>query len=287
MVEVNPGISTTHFTFYNRSLHQPSVHLAANSSAYLGIYINYHWLSVKYYFPLPETSMLEDKSLHYTSIKLRFPGKKFGMDPFFDDYNGLLLPQRPHWHDFTGIKGLHFTDAGTDLYYFPNYRHFSFQATNYYSKEQIKSAGSSFLMVTPLWQRISWNHPNDGQIKDSSTFHFLQKQIEWVSLIARIGYSYSIVLEKGTWMITPSFLMGKGVVKPVTTKSDTWKDVSDVQAWLNIGYNGNNWYLYFAGFIDNLHTNLAAKRLQEINTDLSFTYGYRFRSSGHKIAGIL
>lgn len=287
MIEGNPGISTTHFTFYNRSRNQPAVRLAANSSAYFGTYINYKWLSVKYYFPLPETRLLEDKSLHYTSFKLRFPGKKFGIDPFYDNFNGLLLPQRPHWHDFTGIKGLHFKDAGADLYYFPNHHKFSFQATNYYSKKQVKSAGSLFLMATPLWQQIFWNHPTNTQIKDSSTYHFLQKKTEWVSLLARIGYSYSFVLNNGNWMITPSILAGEGVVKPVTKKPSSWKDVSDWQAWLNIGYNGSGWYLYFAGFIDNLHTNLSAKKLQQLNTDLSFTYGYRFMTSPHKLGGIL
>ena len=158
--------------------------------------------------------------------------------PFYESYNGLLVPVQKIKDSFDIFEGIQFTSAGFDYYFFTNTKLFSFKAANSFSAKQVKSAGSVFLMVTPSWQKINWKTPSRDLVKDSATFNLLSEDPEWVSLMTRVGYTHNFAIDDGKWIIAPGLLAGAGLLIEINTIDRKLQAVSNIQAWLNAGYNG-------------------------------------------------
>jgi hypothetical protein len=286
IVEVYPGLYITQFNFTNPGERKNDYKLVANSSGYVSTYMSYKWISFKYSWAMPGTKLNEDAKLDYTSLGIRFGNRRLSFHPFYDSYYGLLIRGKKHTRDFEPFRNIQFSDIGIDIYYYTNLKRFSFSATHF-SQSQIKSAGSYFIMATPLWQKIDWKNPSMDLISDSATYSLLSSNPEWISFVARAGYSYNFSLKNGKWSIAPSLLFGGGALREVHTGNKSLQGVTDVQAWLSAGYNGTPFYFYLKGFWDNLQTNLFIKNLHQVNANLSITGGYRFASLKKKIFWIL
>ena len=286
VLEVYPGIYSTHFNFTNPGERKNDYRLAVNSSGYFGAYAKYKWLSLKYEVNMPGTQLDKDVKFKYTSFHFRFGNRQMLFHPFYDTYNGLLIPEgrRRQYEPFRNIR---FTDAGFDYYYFTNTRHFSFRAGNFFSEQQVKPAGAFFLMATPIWQQISWANPTRGLIGDSSTYTLLSSNPQWISLITRVGYSYNFVFPKTRWIVSPAVIFGTGALQETNTDNKKLQGVYDVKAWLNAGYNGPNYYCYLNAGWGNLQTNLFIKNMHQVTSNVSVTCGYRFNKFKKKILGVL
>ncbi len=287
IIEIYPDIYSTHFNFSNRHQHKNDYSLVANSNAHISTNINYKWLSLRYSWAMPGTQLDEKVKLKYTSIGVNFGGKQMRFRPFYESYNGLLIPVQKIKDSFDIFEGIQFTSAGFDYYFFTNTKLFSFKAAKSFSAKQVKSAGSVFLMVTPSWQKINWKLPSRDLVKDSATFNLLSEDPEWVSLMVRIGYTHNFVIDKGKWIIAPALLTGAGVLREINTTDRRLQAISNIQAWLNAGYNGAVYYCYFHAWWSDLQTNLLIKNMKQVNTNFSITAGYRFPSSRKKILGLL
>ncbi|MEP7257497.1 MAG: DUF4421 family protein [Flavitalea sp.] len=287
VIEVYPGSYSSRFNFSTPGMHRKDYSLVANSSGYVGIYLNYKWISLKYSWGMPGTQLDNGVKLKYASLDFRFGGRKMAFWPFYDSYNGLLIPGINRRNGYKPFRNIQFTDAGADFYYFTNTRRFSFGAANYFSEQQTRSAGSVFLMGTPLWQQVNWKNPSRNMVRDSATFKLLSLNPQWVSAIARIGYTYNFIFQEGQWSIAPAVLIGGGGLREINTANKHLQAVYDLQSWVNAGYNGPRYYFYINARWDDLQTNLFIKNLSRINTDFSVTAGYRFHSLKKKIAQIL
>lgn len=287
VIEIYPGIYSTHFNFKSPGQRKNDYSLVANSNANISTNLNYKWFSLRYSWAMPGTRLVKNVKLQYTSLGLNFGGRQMRFRPFYESYNGLLIPVQKRKDSFNIFEGIQFTCAGFDYYFFTNTKRFSFSAAKSFSLRQIKSAGSVFVMATPSWQKIRWKNPSMALLKDSATFNLLSRNPEWISLIARIGYTYNIVLDKGKWIIAPAVLTGAGLLREINTSDRSLQPVTNVQAWLNAGYNGPDYYFYFHAWWSNLQTNLLIKNMSQVNTNLSLTVGYRFHNSHKKILGLL
>lgn len=287
IIEIYPDIYSTRFNFSNPRQRKNSYRLVANSNVLVSTNLNYKWLSLSYSWALPGTELDKHVKLQYTSLGLNLGGRQMRFRPFYESYNGLLIPDRKEKHSYDIFQGIQFTAAGFDYYFFTNTKKFSFNAAKSFSLKQVKSAGSVFVMVTPSWQKINWKNPSIALVKDSATFHLLAQAPEWISLIARIGYTHNFAIDKGKWIIAPAILTGAGLLREINTPERNPQAVTNVQAWLNAGYNGAMCYFYFHAWWSNLQTNLLIKDMNQVNTNFSLTAGYRFHNFHKKIAGLL
>lgn len=287
VIELYPGIYNTHFTFSRPDDFKNNYRLVANSSGYIAMYLSYKWLSAEYSWAMPGTQLDKNTKLQYTSIRYRFNTGKMVFHPFYEAYNGLLIPENGSRHRYSPFREIRLADAGTDIFYYTNSRRFSFSAANYFSALQLKSAGAFLVMATPLWQKMSWNKPSHRVIKDSATYRLLSTNPQWVSLVARIGYNYNFIFDEGKWSISPAFLLGGGGLRQISTPNKKLQPVTDMQAWINAGFNGPVYYIYINAWWDDLQTHLLIKNLQRTNMDISITGGYRLGNAKKKILGIL
>jgi hypothetical protein len=287
VVEIYPGNYTSDFLFKSPRNRLNDFKLRANSSAYTGVYFEYKWLAFNLSTAIPGTQLDRNIRLRYTSFSMRYGGAQFMFRPFYNSYNGLLLPEGRRREQFLPFKDIQIMNAGTDIYYYLNRKRFSYGASNFFSKQQIRPAGSFIVMATPMWQEIKWRTPSRELIKDTSTYNLLTSQPQWVSFTARVGYTYNFVIQKGRWSISPTVLTGAGALHEIKSNRQNFQGITDLQAWINAGYNGPHYYFYFLAWWDNLRTNLFVKDLRQVNTDVSVTFGYRFRSLKKKMLGIL
>ncbi len=302
VVEVFSGQYGTHFDFTSHDNRKNNYKLVANTSGYLGTYINYKWLSFKYSWSIPGTRLDENTGFHYTSLSFKITQGNMLFRPFYHSYNGLLIPERKERRRmiYTPFRDIHVSDAGTDLYYLTNAKKFSFNAANYFSERQVKSAGSFLFMATPMWERLSRNarpaqgaavpqHVNSTAATSTRTppASFLASNIQWFSLIGRVGYTYNFVLAKGRWSVAPAVLLGGGGLKELNTTDKYIRSIYDVQSWINAGYNGTNYYLYLNAKWNSRETNLLIRNMHQTDTDLSLTTGFRLGNLKRKILGVL
>ena len=287
IVEIYPGIYSTRFNFSNPHQHKNDYSLVANSNAHISTNLSYKWLSLRYSWGMPGTQLDKNVKLQYTSLGVNFGGKQMRFRPFYESYNGLLVPVEKIKDSFDIFEGIQFTSAGFDYYFFTNTKLFSFRAAKSFSLKQVKSAGSVFLMVTPSWQKINWKNPSMDLLKDTATFNLLSQDPEWISLITRVGYTHNFVIDKGKWIIAPAVLMGAGLLREINTSDRNLQAITNLQAWLNAGYNGPYYYFYFHAWWNNLQTNLLIKNMNQVNTNFSLTIGYRFPNFHKKIMGLL
>ncbi|MEO6639387.1 MAG: DUF4421 family protein [Ginsengibacter sp.] len=287
VIEIYPGISSTKFNFTNPGELKNNYSLVANRSGNIGIYIGYKWLSLKYSWAIPGTQLDKNVKLQYTSLGFNFKIKKWSIRPFFNSYNGLLIPAKPQSRNFKPVRDIKFSDAGVDIFYFFQTRKFSIGAASSFSEKQLNSAGSVFIKITPMWQKIKWQNPSRELITDSTTFKLLSFNPEWFSLIARIGYNYNFSFYKGKWSLTPAIIFGGGALKEISTGINHLQLVTDIQTSIRGGHNGRIFYYYLNARWGTLQTNLFIKNMQQVNTNFSLTAGYRFNTFRKKIFRIL
>src|ERR1019366_3615779 len=65
IIEIYPGIYSTHFNFSNRRQRKNDYSLVANSNAHISTNINYKWLSLRYSWAMPGTQLDEKVKLKY------------------------------------------------------------------------------------------------------------------------------------------------------------------------------------------------------------------------------
>lgn len=284
-VELYTGTYSTTFNFRHHQDRTKNYKLSVNSSTYLGGDLSYKWVYLQYSVNIPGTELDNKAKFHYRSIRMQFGNHAINVEPFYNAYNGLLIPETRR-HEFEPFQGIDFTNAGVDLYYFFNSKHYSYRAAASFSDKQLQPAGSPFLMATPLWHQIKWKKPNPDFISDSATYNLLSSNPSWLSLVMRAGYTYNFVFNN--WILAPAILAGAGGVKELNTDhAHHLHLVTDIQGFINGGYNGEKYYAYINGSWDNLNTNLLVKDLHRTDWNLSLTVGYRFSHLSKKILGVL
>jgi hypothetical protein len=286
MVELYGGTYSTTFKFRTHRRRQSNYKLAVNSSGYLGGDVSYKWLYLQYSVNLPGTELDNKARYHYRLVRMQFGSHAVSVEPFYNAYNGLLIPEHDH-KGYEAFQGIDFTNAGLDIYYYTNHKKYSYKAASSFSEQQLQSAGSLFMVATPLWHQIRWKKPTPHLISDSLTYNLLSSNPSWLSLVFKGGYTYNIVTGNHKWMIAPAVVMGAGALHELNTKNTGLQTVTDIQGWINAGYNGKKFYTYLNASWENLNTNLLVKDMHRTDWNLSLTVGYRFAHLPKKILGIL
>ncbi|MET0243401.1 MAG: DUF4421 family protein [Flavitalea sp.] len=276
VVELYPGIYGTSFDFKDRTDRRKDFRLVANSAAFVGGYINYKWLSAKYAVYIPGTSLARNEKLRFTSFRFRYSTRHMMFHPFYDSYKGLLAAEGTNKRRFEAVRNVSIADAGLDYYYFFNTKRYSFHSAMFFSEKQVKSAGSLFLMATPMWQRASWKFGAAPVMPDTMTIQLLTRNPSWLTLIGRVGYGYNFSFDQGKWMVAPTFMAGGGALREIKSDDHRLRPVTDVEATLNAGYNGSRYYVFVAGIWSHQHSDLRLKDMQKRDSELTLTFGYRF-----------
>ncbi|SFM57776.1 protein of unknown function [Chitinophaga sp. YR627] len=284
MLEVYTGIYNTEFSFTHRHDRRKNFRLKVNSSSYLGADISYKWLYLQYSFNVPGTQLDNRNKFNYKLIRFQFGNRRLSFQPFYNYYNGLLIPTT-HRRDFEPFQGIAISNAGFDLYY-TNSRRFSSSAASIFSEKQVSPAGAVFFSFTPVWQQIHWKKPSPQLVPDTMTFKLLSSNPEWISVLPGIGYSYNFVPHRG-WIIAPAILLKLGVLNEIHPDNDGLQLLNDEQFWLNTGYSNERFYIYLNLAFERESSNLLLKDMTRVDMSASITAGMRFYSLKKKILRIL
>ncbi len=269
VIELFPGIYHTKFDFTNPGSRGGGFKMVANSSGYAGFFFNYKWLSVENSFAVPGTYLDKQTKLKYNSLHFQFYTGPFMIRPYYNSYNGLLIPYNRN--RYTADRNILFKEAGTELLWCSNASRFSLREANAFSEQQLKSAGGFIVKATPLWQQLQLKNTDGSTITVVPTSKLFSTSPRWISLTARVGYNYSFVFSNGKWTVSPAVLVGKGLLKELNQHTSKFSSVSGIQSWLNTGYNGAAYDVYFSAVVDDLQTNLILKNMHQLNTDFSLT----------------
>ena len=275
----------TRFRFYASGERTPGFKLAANSSAFIGLSLDYKWMTLHYSTAFPGTELDENTELKYTGLSFNFGYRQLRFHPYYDSYNGLLIPQKRG--QFEPFKNIRFRDAGLDIYWFGNPTQFSFSAAHSFSQQQRRSAGAPVLIVTPLWQKINWVNPSPAVIPDSVTYHLLASNPEWFSLTMKGGYCYTFSFENGKWLIAPAGAIGGGLLRETDHPDQHLQPVTALEGWITGGYNGRRYYCYLSANWSERQSRLLVRRMGQRDYRISITAGFRFAGLKKKILGIL
>ncbi len=287
VLEVFPGVNYTKFKFTSSFNSRSHFNLEADNGAYMGFYLNYKWLSLKYSLAVPRTRLDNQYNFKYNNLQFRFNTKQISVHPFYESYNGLLYRTRRRKRIFDAYRNIQYRDLGADITYFLNGKTFSYKAANFFSEQQIRSAGSLFVRAQPQWQRMVWRSSSAVPVRDSATYYLLTQNPHWFSLIGNLGYNYNIAIQKGKFNIAPAFQSGYGILKELNVGRNSYRPVYNFQGWINAGYNGPIVYAYFNSEWSLLKTDLPLRYMNKLSSQMSVTLGYRFGDFQKKILGIL
>ena len=267
--------------------------IAANTSAFTGISLDYKWLSLDYSWQLPHTAVDNDfPEARVSTFNLFFLGKKFGIEGDYQKYTGLVLPVKTRRGQFDHFNSVVYKSYSMNLYYFLNYKRFSYNSAYNYSLIQSKSAGSIVTLLTPAYQEFGVSDTTNRIVsaRDRRFIQIIRRQPKWFTLLGRGGYSYNFILNKGTWTINPSFLLGIGAETPLNDSrifSNPLGLVNSFQGRLNCGYNGKDVFACLNIILDKTTYHLDDRQLDVINNFYAFCVGYRFRDMKKKVLWVL
>ena len=288
-LEVFPGFYTSKFNFASKDIFRPNYRLQANTSAYYGIYVTYKWLAVTYGWAIPSTYLDKNVRFKYTRFEYLVNKDNFSIHPYFNAYTGLLektggLKKESRFVPENDVK---FRNAGIDFRFYDNSKIFSSRAANSFSEKQMKSAGSYYWLVKPMWQSIKWKEKEGGRIKDSQTYNLISFNPQWISITGGLGYNYSFSIRHGNWLISPAGELAVGGLKMINNPEFKIQPVFSTEARMNVGYNGSNIYCYFYSIVKLMHSKLGYRNLNNLDSDFSLVVGYRFRDYKKRILKVL
>lgn len=286
VIEWNTGTYGTGFNFRSYGNRTGDFRLAANSNAFTGVYLNYKWVSLSYYWAIPGTELSRNIRLKQTSFSFRFNRNRFSLIPFYRFYNGLLLENRKNKRAFNAFRNMQVNDAGVRLFYYSNPSKYSYKAGSSFSERQLKSAGGVILMAVPEWQHINWKSPSHALVKDSATYRLLASDPQWASVLLGVGYNHNFVLMKGRWVFSPAIILGAGLLKETNNRNPVQR-LFNLQAAMTAGYSGDLLYGYVNANWQWSQTHLIVKKLNVLDHGISLTVGYRFKNLPKKILGLL
>jgi hypothetical protein len=229
---------------------------------------------------------------HVSTLHAFHLGKKFGIEGDYQKYSGLVLPLHNRRGDFDHFNNVNYREYSMNLYYFLNFRRFSYNSAYRNSYKQTRSAGSMILLLSPIYQSFNVSDTAGASISagDKRFIQIIQKEPKWITLLSRLGYSYNFILDKGKWSINPSFLAGIGAETPLNNSpifNHPAAMVNSLQGRLNGGYNGNDYFIGVNVILDKTIYHLDDTRFNIINNYYALNFGYRFRSLKHKILWLL
>lgn len=289
IIEVYTGTYSTHFRFSGTHDNEEArgFKMQANSSAHIGAELDYKWLSLTYSTAIPGTLLYKGSKLQYTSFVFNFGSRRLRFHPFYEKFNGLLIPGS-HRRNFEPFKNISLTDVGVDVYWIANTSQFSFRAARSFSERQVKSAGSVIIIARPMWQKFNWQNPAPDIIgNDTATYKLLASNPAWASLTVIAGYGYNFSINNGKWMVAPAALAGGGLLKETNRSESKLETITSLQTWVSGGYNGDRYYCYLTAKWDNQQSRLVVRKVNRSNARIMLTAGLRFRNLKKKIAGIL
>ncbi|MBI1343605.1 MAG: DUF4421 domain-containing protein [Terrimonas sp.] len=287
-IQVFTGFYQNNFAVTAHSYRKTQYELLGNTSAYAGLNLNYKWFSLLVSPNLPGTNIdKKDKNIKSIQLQSYHFWRSWGFELNFSQFRGLLVKDRSKDSFFETFPGVRYTGVNSNIYYFFDHSHYSYLSSMYYSERQLKSAGSSVVMLTPGYQQFKTKLGNNISLPDSLSYNFIVRQPSWVSMALRYGYSYNFVFQKGKWSINPIAFLEAGVLKEMNNQNRQLYPLSGFQFRLNGGYNGANYFFYLNSIYDNTSSYFHKAFLQSGSFNVSLTAGLRFHSFRKKILGLL
>ncbi|NIG56877.1 DUF4421 family protein [Chitinophaga sp. Cy-1792] len=292
-IQVYTGYNNTQFTLTQAAKqHIPGMKLYANSAAYAGVCLNYKYLSLSYDWTLPNTRLSgKNKGIKVVNYQLAQVGRRLGIEAFYQRIDGLLMQIQRRKHKFDPVPNVTYTKAGANLLLFTNPAHYSYNAANYFSKWQQKTAGTGVVMLTPSYQQFHFHQDNTLPGKDSMLHKNFQEQPQWLTCIAYAGYTVNVISRDKHWSINPMLLAGAGAQYTLNSNFRQLEHITSfvqsIQCRLNAGYTCSDFFAAVNARYDYANSHLPVSTLHAINGDYALTFGYRFHSVKRKLLGVL
>jgi hypothetical protein len=265
--------------------------LKANTSAYIGMHIDYKWLAVDVSTSLPRTFVdnnIKGRKAH--SLQLSKTGSKLRIEGLYEKYNALVIPLSRRHQEYQVFNNFGYSNYSAQLTYIFNSNRFSLPAAINYGERQVKSAGSFLFNFNPTIHQFAQN--NNPGLKltpsDSLLNHAISNHSGWMNTFFNGGYTHNFVWNKGRWSLNPWIMGGLGVQKELADETkNSGKLTYNFRGMISSGYNGTLFYIYLNTLYNKTESRLPASKLTVRNSDTYLTMGYRFGNSPHKIMGLL
>jgi hypothetical protein len=291
-VEVYTGVTKTSFRFRKLSNDNfISQHkLFANTSAYVGVTVDYNWLSLSYSKNIPNTSVAKQStSIKALGIHLRKTHEKFLFEVGTDKYKGLILQIDRRHGEYEYYDDINYRSYFTCITYVFNAERFSTKAARNFSLLQAKSAGSFMVSVSPFFQRFTLKGGfNEYEKNDSVFLTEISKKPSSINLLVTGGYTYNFIFHEGEWSINPGVFIGPAIQKNLyPEEGQSLKLIGNYQLSLNGGYNGRQCYFHVNANYSRRVSHLMNSKMSINDRGISLTIGYRMGKLKNKIMGVL
>ena len=244
-----------------------------NNGIYNGIFLSYKWFSIAYSIkssiiaPYPSLKGLKADNLNLFKF-----WDHFGVNFDKVKMEGLLYRQNRYKKSLQVLKNLKYVSYTTDFYYFFNKR-YSYRASAFSSKKQLKSAGSPIIIVSPSINKIYSSTTSDS-IPTRIRANVLFEDPKWFSMRSAIGYGYNLSLYKGKFIVNPSVFYN--LVFNNRNNSHSVKFSDGFRFSINAGYHGDKYFGLINANVDKYKNKFSKGYFEQLNSDVSLSVGLRF-----------
>lgn len=178
------------------------------------------------------------------------------------------------------FKGINTSSWGVDVYYFFNHKHYSQAAALYYSKIQVRSAGSMFagLALFSDDYHFDFSELTDENTQLPPTWDVSNYQVKHMNYALRVGYAYNWVFHPG-WVLgvweAPAVGFCRGYINDPTDMKYTFALTNRLRA--SLVYNHKK--RWFFGMVLNADTGLIYDKEHNLlvnNFSVEASAGFRF-----------
>ena len=246
-----------------------------NTGLYTGIFFNYKWFVLTYsreiplltYYPINK----QLKSDHWNLFRF---WDRFGLAFDKTKIEGLLYRDQRNYQKPIILKNITFNSYTADFYYFLN-KKYSYRAAVYSSRQQVKSAGSLILDMTPSYNSMR----SESVVDETSSIKNLRSNImfndpKWFGLKSSVGYGYNFSLKKGKFIINPLVFYSFSLINSKQNSRFTYNN--GFRYSFNVGYHGNKYFALLNADWDRYDSKIRQSSFNQLKSDISMSLGMRF-----------
>ncbi len=261
-----------------------AVRYAPNSFGFVGLNVQYKKLFLYLETAIPNTHKVSANETDVKGYALFFGHfKKAWGFTAFAGYNSGLLMGVEGTEPYVDRNDIRRYTAGFHYYKIFRPERFSYISPNSGGNQQIRSAGSPMLLITPAYNLLRTN----GSLipRDLISYHFTGSEkpirsLEWISLQVKPGYIYNFIWGNGRYFFSPSAYAGLGTDYHILNQRDNQSKGLN----LNMGYrfkmiagiNNDDFYITAEWLKDVSRSFLYRSQLTNVYREYSLNLGIRF-----------
>lgn len=254
----------------------------------VGMYLFELGFELAFAVPLDEKSISRYGGSDARDVQLNVLGKKWGMDAFYQKYNGFYVTDSnkdiPAQDPYPQRGDIASRNMGLTSNYVFNNQRFSFRSSYNFAERQVFSKGSLVVFSTLSAFRVDADSSiitDEQQIVFGEDVSF--RKLKYTTFSIAPGYTYSIVFQNfflnGTLSVGPAHHWIGFTREGGAARKERNVD-SFVAARVGLGYNGERIFGGISFLTQGSNVKFEAVRFSNNNDSFKILVGYRFRESG-------